>query len=52
MMGHKICFYGEILLMIPELSLLPLIIWSTALIKALLSLLVYIKSIVLIVLQR
>ena len=30
MMGHKICFYGEILLIIPKLSLLPLLMWSTA----------------------
>ena len=29
MMGHKICFYGEILLIIPKLSLLLLLIWST-----------------------
>ena len=29
MMGHKICFYGEIWLIIPKLSLL-LLIWSTA----------------------
>ena len=29
MMGHKICFYGEIWLIISELSLLPLLIWST-----------------------
>ena len=29
MVGHKICFYGEILLIIPKLSLLPLLIWST-----------------------
>ena len=29
MMGHKICFYGEIWLIIPKLSLLPLLIWST-----------------------
>ena len=28
MMGHKVCFYGEILLIIPKLSLLPLLIWS------------------------
>ena len=28
MMGHKICFYGEIWLIIPKLSLLPLLIWS------------------------
>ena len=29
MMGHKICFYGEIWRIIPKLSLLPLLIWST-----------------------
>ena len=29
MMGHKIWFYGEIWLIIPKLSLLPLLIWST-----------------------
>ena len=28
-MGHKICFYAEIWLIITELSLLPLLIWST-----------------------
>ena len=28
-MGHKICFNGEIWLIIPKLSLLPLLIWST-----------------------
>ena len=28
MMGHKICFYGEIWLIIPKLSLLPFHIWS------------------------
>ena len=28
-MGHKICFDGEIWLIIPELSLSPLFIWST-----------------------
>ena len=28
MRGHKICFYGEIWLIIPELSLLPLLNWS------------------------
>ena len=31
MMGHKICFYGEIWLIIPKLSLLSLPIWSTEL---------------------
>ena len=30
MMGHMICFYGEIWLIIPKLSLLPLLIWCTA----------------------
>ena len=29
MMGHNICFYEEILLIIPNLSLLSLLIWST-----------------------
>ena len=29
MMGHKICIYGEIWLITPKLSLLPLLIWST-----------------------
>ena len=29
MMGHKICLNGEIWLIIPKLSLLPLLIWST-----------------------
>ena len=29
MMGHKIRFYEEIWLIIPKLSLLPLLIWST-----------------------
>ena len=28
MMGHKICFYEEILIIIPKLSLLLLLIWS------------------------
>ena len=27
MMGHKICLYGEIWLIIPKLSLLPFLIW-------------------------
>ena len=31
MVGHKICFYGEMWLIIPELSLLLLLIWSSAL---------------------
>ena len=30
MMGHKICFYGEIWLIFPKLSLLPLLKWSIA----------------------
>ena len=30
MMGHKICFYGEEWLIISDLSLLPLLIWSSA----------------------
>ena len=29
MMCHKICFYEEIWLIIPKLSVLPLLIWST-----------------------
>ena len=29
MMGHKICFNGKIWKIIPKLSLLPLLIWST-----------------------
>ena len=29
MMGHKICFSGEIWLIIPKLSLFPLLIWNT-----------------------
>ena len=28
MMGHKICFYEEMLIIIPKLSLLLLLIWS------------------------
>ena len=35
MMGHKICFKGEIWLIIPKLSLLPLLIWTTDLINIL-----------------
>ena len=31
MMGHKVCFYGERYLIIPILSPLPLLIWSTVL---------------------
>ena len=52
MMGHKICSDGEILIIIPKLSLLPLLIWSTvvqhivsltkSLVKDMLSLLVHI----------
>ena len=29
MVGHKICFYGKIGLIISKLSLLPLLIWNT-----------------------
>ena len=29
MMGRKICFYGEMWLIIPKLFLLTLLIWST-----------------------
>ena len=29
MVGHKICSYGETLLIISKLSLLPLLIWNT-----------------------
>ena len=29
MMGQKICFYGDIWIVIPKLSLLPLLFWST-----------------------
>ena len=29
MMGHKIRFYGEIWIIIPKLSMLSLLIWST-----------------------
>ena len=29
MMGHKVCFYGELWLIIPKLSLLSPLIWST-----------------------
>ena len=28
-MGHKICLYGEIWLIVSKLSLLPLLIWSS-----------------------
>ena len=33
MMGHKICFYEEILIIIPKLSLLLLLIWSPVFIQ-------------------
>ena len=33
MMGHKICFYGDIWVIIPKLSLLLLLIWRTAPLK-------------------
>ena len=33
MMGHKICFYEEIWIIIPKLSLLLLLIWSTVRVK-------------------
>ena len=29
MMGHKVCFYTEICIIIPKLSLLPILIWNT-----------------------
>ena len=29
MVGHKICFYGKLWLIMPKLSLFPLLIWST-----------------------
>ena len=32
MMGHNLCFYGEIRIIILKLSLLPLLICSTAMI--------------------
>ena len=32
MMGHKICFYEEIWIIIPKLSHLPLLIWSSDLV--------------------
>ena len=31
MVGHKICFYGEIWLIVPKLSLLIPLIWRTVL---------------------
>ena len=31
MKGHNVCFNGKILKIIPKLSLLPLLIWSTVL---------------------
>ena len=40
MMGQNLCFYGEIWLTIPELSLLPLLIWSTGLRKTVLTILI------------
>ena len=34
MRGHNICFYGEIWSVLPKLSMLPFLIWSTeALVK-------------------
>ena len=33
MMGHKICVNGEIWIIIPKLSLLLLLIWSTAVVS-------------------
>ena len=42
MVGHKICSNGEIWLIIPKLSLLPLLIWSTA--KGSLEIVVYEKD--------
>ena len=29
MIGHKISFYGKLGIIIPKLSLLPILIWST-----------------------
>ena len=29
MMGHNICFYGKIGIIIPKLYLLPILIWSS-----------------------
>ena len=40
-MGHKKCLLGEIWLIIPKLSLLPLLIWSTALLQYFLLVLLY-----------
>ena len=34
MMGHKICFNGEKRLIIPKLSLLPLLIWTNVISEA------------------
>ena len=34
--GHKICFYGEMWIIIPKLFQLPLLIWSTILFVAVL----------------
>ena len=42
MVGHKICSNGEIGLIIPKLSLLPFLIWSTA--KGSLEIVVYEKD--------
>ena len=33
MMGHKMCFYGEIWIIISKLILLPLLIWITGIVK-------------------
>ena len=33
MMGHKICFYGEIRLILPKFSLLSPLIWSTVILR-------------------
>ena len=37
MMGHKICFYEEILIIIPKFSFLLLLIWSPDLGESILS---------------
>ena len=34
MRGHEICFYGELWLIIPKLSLFPLLIWSSEITQA------------------
>ena len=44
MMGHKICFYGEIWLIIPKLSLLPLLIWSIGHVVVVVALLFYVHG--------